>query len=1157
MGVRFVVGRAGSGKSLRCFRAVVEMMRQQPLGPHIYWIVPKQETFTAERELTCGSGLLGFCRAHVVSFELLGEEILAECGGTAIPQVTPLGRQMMIGHLLRRHAEHLAYYVSSARQAGLAAELDATFSELERTGRHAQDLTQIIAELESEPTGAELAPLLDKLRDLRLLYEQYTAYLGQGRLDPHRRLEQVLASLEDCRAIRDAAFFVDGFLEFSDFDRRLLVGIARVCRDMEVTLLLDPASHVLKNPHLLPDELSLFHRTEDAYRRLWFAFNEAGIEIEQPIVLKSVTRFESPALAQVEQHALAPRAVRGGSTDAITMIETPDRRAEVDAAARHVRALLDQGLRLREIAVLTRDVNEYHELIEAGFREHEIPFFVDRRRTAAHHPLVQFTRGVLQIGLHVWPHDAVMAVLKSGLAGVASEEADQLENYVLEHCIRGSAWIDPAPWSFQRNLTRSEDSELAVSQRVELERIDALRRRFAEPLVPLAAVLGSGDTLPARQMGAALHATFEQYAIRDTLQRWMQEAADAGRLLERDEHAQVWTELMELLDQISDVIGDELVSTEDFASILETGLEQFDLALTPPTVDQVLVGAVDRTRSARPRAVILLGMNETQFPRVPRESAILSDAERNTLKNRRLELDPDCQRTLLDERLLGYIALTRASQSLCLIRSIADDANRPLAPSVFWVRLREQFPSLVPQQVPRNAAFNPGHVGTPRQLVSALMRWVRGGAEAQAEDARPALYNWLAEESAGAHRGSLQLMCSRSWPALMYRNEAILTRETASRLFKSPLRASVSRIENFAACPFKHFLRYGLGLAGREEPSVTSIELGIVCHGILERIVREMLAKRQDWGGPARTMIHDLATEVGRELRGELMLDSARNQYILGHIERTIGHVIDSQAAAARRGRMVPWRAELEFGDGKPIPALSLSTPDGHELLLRGKIDRVDKLADGAAFAVIDYKYRGGSLALDHVYHGLSLQLLTYLLVLDRAATVEDRRQLIPAAAFYVKLLRQLDRVRHPDDAIPPDDPAFHLQVKPRGIFDVQFRGLFDSEHTSRASDVLQLSLKQDGTIGNRNTSDACESEEFAAMLKVVERKLVELADEILAGRIDVAPYRIRQTSPCPHCEYRSVCRFDVGMNFYRTLPSMGREQVLEIAVRGRAADGQ
>ena len=63
-------------------------MRADPLGPPIYWVLPKQATFSAERELTTRSGLDGFCRARVLSFELLGGMRLA-VGGSNIFNMYP------------------------------------------------------------------------------------------------------------------------------------------------------------------------------------------------------------------------------------------------------------------------------------------------------------------------------------------------------------------------------------------------------------------------------------------------------------------------------------------------------------------------------------------------------------------------------------------------------------------------------------------------------------------------------------------------------------------------------------------------------------------------------------------------------------------------------------------------------------------------------------------------------------------------------------------------------------------------------------------------------------------------------------------------------------------------------------------------------------
>src|SRR5262245_2667361 len=205
MGVRFILGRAGTGKTRHCFDAIVNALRADPLGPAIYWILPKQATFSAERELVTDSGLEAFCRARVLSFELLGEEVLAACGGAAIPEVSALGRQMLIGHLLRTRQNDLKFFRSVARQPGLAARLDSTFAEFERCGKDPAAVAEVVDQLPPDPENVESRLLAEKLGDFHLLYQAYRDALGNERVDPHRRLEQVLACINDHPGLKDAA----------------------------------------------------------------------------------------------------------------------------------------------------------------------------------------------------------------------------------------------------------------------------------------------------------------------------------------------------------------------------------------------------------------------------------------------------------------------------------------------------------------------------------------------------------------------------------------------------------------------------------------------------------------------------------------------------------------------------------------------------------------------------------------------------------------------------------------------------------------------------------------------------------------------------------------------------------------------------------------
>lgn len=756
MSFHFIIGRSGTGKTEHCFGRIVSALRENPLGPPIFWILPRQATFTAERRLTCASGLPGFCRARVLSFDQLGEEIIAECGGSAVPEVSAIGRQMILGHLLRRHAADLIFFKPIDRHAGLAAELDRTFDELERSGQTSVELTRLIEDLSHSSHGdVDAAALRNKLIDLRLLHEAYLAYLGQDRLDQHRRLAQILKSVSQCASLRRATFYVDGFYEFTEHERRLMCSAAEAGATICVTLLTDPASPILKNHKADCADMSLFHRTETAYRRLRAAIDDAGIAITSTTILRENQRsqceplrwidrvmFESgpadqtaapPAMVNVATPVMAGAARPTAIADAtcgVDRIEAPDRGAEVDAVARRVAALLKEGYRLRDIAVLTRNLDAYDAAIAMSFGEQGIGYFVDRRRTASHHPLLQLLRGVLGAASRNWEHAAVMSLMKTGLAGLSPDEADALENYVLLHRVVAGQWNAQEPWAWRADLLRPQQAGADVAPDQDPHRIDALRRRLASGLAPLVELMQAQAQRPLKRMVGELFAVFDRLNVSAKLGDWMGPAPgeDARAMEERQEHESLWNELVDLFDQMVDLLGDEPVLPADFIEIVEAGLDRFDLGITPPTTDQVLVGQIDRTRAPAVKAVFVLGLSEGEFPAAPRQRTVLNERERHELSHRRVDLDPHGRRQLLDERLLGYISFTLASRRLTLSRATNDEKGHAIDPSVFWRRIEQILPDVPTEIVSRSGAGDLGQIATPRQLVAGLMQWVRNAA---------------------------------------------------------------------------------------------------------------------------------------------------------------------------------------------------------------------------------------------------------------------------------------------------------------------------------------------------------------------------------------------------------------------------------------------
>jgi ATP-dependent helicase/nuclease subunit B len=553
-------------------------------------------------------------------------------------------------------------------------------------------------------------------------------FLGQDRIDPDRRLAEALAAIGRCRSLPQADVFVDSFYDFTGSERKVIAALGKVCKSTSITLTLDPASPCIANFHHVPDEMSLFHRGERAYRKLWFTLQEEGVEVLEPALLKEPRRFKSKRLAALEdafsgspqvsaaQAAASAKDRAAPGNPAIQLIEAPDFQAEVDAVARWIRLLVTGPMRYRDIVVLMRSQQDYQHLLDVSFREHNIPFFVDRRRSASHHPLLRLIRAALAVANGERSHEAMIAVIKTGLVGLTDSDADALENYALLHGIDHETWISPQPWTGRRS--RREESDQAWVD--EAPRMDALRRRVVDPLWRFVQSTAGGERTSVASLASAVFRLLEDFHCRDQIVQWMDRAMAAGELEERGEHERVWDELVELFDELVDLFGDEAIGLKDFSAVLDSALEGFDLALTPPTVDQVLVGVVDRTRVPAVKACAVLGLAEGQFPRVSLEESIYTDADRRALGRNEIDLDPDSSRRLLDEQFLGYLALSRASERLLLTRTASDEAGRPVEASPLWRRVVEIVPDAPLAQLPHEEMLPLRHVATPRQLVGSL-----------------------------------------------------------------------------------------------------------------------------------------------------------------------------------------------------------------------------------------------------------------------------------------------------------------------------------------------------------------------------------------------------------------------------------------------------
>jgi len=1174
MGVRFVLGRAGSGKTAHCLDEIRRRLRVDPAeGPRLILLVPEQASFQMERALIESPDIAGFCRCEVLSFRRLAYRVLGTAGGAAAKALSKTGRMMLLRHLLSRYAGSLRVYGKVRDTVGLLRQLAGCFAEM---------INEQIAPAELAAACRDDEPehhlLYAKLHDVAVLYQAYLDALGTERLDPAQYLELARDRLADCPWLTEAEVWVDGFAGLTRQEQATLVELARLVGRMEITLLMDPASPVVGDPTAPIEPFHLFARTERTYVGLHEAFRGAGVSLESPLLLEPQVppRFEPHhPLAQLERglfrtppaagtgQAGQPVRPRSGSADraCVRLIEAANRRVEVDAAVAHIQELVqrrERPLRYRQIAVIVRSLEPYHDLLSAALDAHGIPYFIDRRRGISHHAAVELIRSLARLVAEDFSCEAVGLLVKTGLLPIRQDEADAIENYVLAHGVQGRQVWERQEWGFVRRMSRGlRDDEPTEPERVQLAKINAIRSRILAALEPWLAVAGREEPAPARGWAAGLYACLERLEVPQRLEAWAVQAEDDGRLDEAAEHRQLWRDLIELLDDMVDAVGDEPMTAQQFAASLEAGLSELTVGLTPPTLDQVLVGSIERSRHPELEAVLVLGLNERLFPLAGSEDVIFGDADREHLASQGLELGPTRQQRLFDEKLLAYIAMTRPSRQLWVSYAAADEYGRELAPSPFVEALRAALPEIELERRAEPAGTRQTWaIGTADELAEYVALEFRRRPP-RSDDDRTIRAVWNAIYETARSQEGLRRPLAAALAGLVYSNdEAQLDPDAIAALYGQAFVASVTRLETFAACPFRHFAAYGLQLEERATAEISAIDLGVLHHAILEHVVADLCSERRSLADldddELAQRIETVARRIVPRLADELVLGDARNAYLLEQSNRELNEVLKAQRFAAQAGRFRPIATELHFGfpdSPGSLEPLVIETPGGHRLAIRGKIDRVDvaELAQEFLGVVVDYKHSAHRrLDLAEVYHGLSLQLIGYLLVLQQRGESLVGRPIRPVAAFYVNLVPQYERVDHPDQA-GTAEPERYKPHKPRGLFDFAHLELFDrNAPVGGWSQVVSAFRTKSGSLGYADSSDALERGQLEAVLDYTRDKIGHLADELLDGRIAVEPYRLNDQMPCRFCCYGSVCRFEFGTQWPRGLERGRRQDFLD-----------
>ncbi|WP_127533004.1 helicase-exonuclease AddAB subunit AddB [Paenibacillus kobensis] len=1171
MALRFVLGRSGAGKTRYCLDEIRAKLQAEPDGPPLIMLVPEQATFQTEYELLRGGGRTGTVRAQALSFRRLAFRVMQETGGTALVPIDENGKNMLLYKLMHRHASELQLFQGAGGQPGFIERLGELLTEWKRYG---VDSSRLSDSADWQSGSAAASPLLQrKLGDLQLLYRQLELETAHLYADAEDYLTFLARGYALSPSLAGAELYIDGFHGFTPKEYEALESIIGAAANVTVALTLDRPYEGGDRPH----ELELFHPTAETYIRLRELAEHCGVAISETHTLneRALPRFtDRTVLAHVERYYASRRPMAPDlmteslfdpqqSVGELSLHAAPNRRAEAEAAVSDmVRRARDEGMRWRDMAIMVRNATDYTDYLTELMHDNGIPYFLDQKRTASHHPLVEFIRSALETVLHGWKYDAVFRCMKTELlfpdaddseSRLTRESFDLLENYALAAGIDGWRWLDMRSWKplVRESLDSPEAAEASKSELARFQVVLEAREAIVAPLRQFSEALQSANDV--RSMCEALYRLLERAGAADRLERWSRTDADAGRVRQSRSHRQLWDGVLSLLDQLVEMTGDEPLTPELFAGMLETGLDSLKLASVPPSLDQVLIGSVDRTRSGEVKICYVLGANDGVLPTRMTEDGILTEQERDMLSDAGLPLAPSVRRRLLDERFMIYNAIAAPSRHLWISYAMADEEGKSLHPSELIRHLRTMFP-LLPVRMIRTEpsedmtreeqlSFAARPASALPHLIARLRAWRQG---ADIDDAWWDVFGWF------ALRPQWQEPLRRRVASLDYRNEEPpLDADTARLLYGERLRASVSRMERFVSCPFQHFAVYGLKLQERQIYRLEAPDVGQLFHAALSKVA-EKFGRR--WGAVTDQQAADAAAEAVNELaprlQSEILLSSGRHRYMLSKLKAVITQAAVMLGDHARRASFHPVGLEVDFGPEGTLPPLVVQTPDGADIELVGRIDRVDaaETDEGLLLRVMDYKSSSTSLRMEEVAFGLSLQMLAYLDVLLTHGSAWLGREVKPAGVLYFHVHNPLLNAAGGLDRNEARRQRLK-KFKTKGLLvaDEQVVRLMDGELESGYSEVLPVAVKKDGSF--YSTSSVLPQEGWEQLRHTVRRTIGRIGGAIGCGAVSISPYRLGGKSPCTFCSYKPVCQFDplFDGNEYVKLPKLGKDDVWQV----------
>ena len=1003
--------------------------------------------------------------------------------------------------------------------------IDMIMTQLTELKKHGVSLDN----LETLKENIEDTYLESKLNDIYTVYSQFQEKIKNNYIDENDSLTILKEQLDSTNMFDNTEIYIDEFVGFTKQEYDIIEKLLEKAYKVTISITSD---ELYKTKDASND---IFYTNKETISKILKIAKANNIKIEEPVKREEIYRFKNKELNHIEENLYNfPYKKFNEDVANLKLFLANNQYSEVENIARTIVKLVrDEGYRYRDIAIITKNIDTYSNLCKAIFNEYNIPVYIDEKRDLSQNILVKYLISILDVFSKNWTYDSVINYIKSGFTNISQEDIYLLENYALEWNVRGSLWYKQ-DWNFRDADEKGEE---------QIAHLNELRRNIVNPLVKLKNNLSGKKS--AKQISENLYKFFIENKIDEILAEKINKLNEAQEVSISAEYETSWKIIMQVLDEIVLVFGDENITFETYMQILKTGLGESKLGTIPMAQDEVTVGDVDRSRSHKIKIVFIIGLNDGMFPGTTKAEGFLNDADRQKILEKGIELAKGTVDRIYEDNFNIYKAFTTAEEKMYLSYSSSDMEGKSLRQSILVSRIKKIFTKL---QEESDIIQRKSEICTKQNTFEELLINLRDFRDGKEIDPI-----WFKIYNIFDNDTEWKPKLESAIKALSYTNvPEKITKENVEKMYGDVLKTSVSRLEQYSSCPFSYYLKYGLKLNEKETFNLEAVDTGTFMHDVIDsffaRLDEQEINIKQITDEEIEEIVTDIIQDKLNLNKNYIYTVSAKYKILAGRLKKVVTTSMKYIVQSIKQSEFEVFGHEIEFGGKGQYKPITVKTDDGKRVEIIGKIDRVDilKNPDGTYVRIIDYKSSIKNIDLNQVVSGLQLQLLTYL---NETCKVED---FLPAGVLYFNLSNpSISSEKNMTDEEIENKIKQEFKMKGLILADVNIIRKMDTKiDETGTSTIIPAGIKKDGEINNLKTS-AISKEQFNYLQKYMNKLIKQISESILAGNIEVKPYYNTKlkTTPCTYCKYRSICRFDENSatNKYNYISNLNKDAILEM----------